>query len=298
MLDEGQTEKTIAREIFSILSKIRDEFDDIKKAAFSQAEVNIYVCVEAIEVITQNSKLQEAINREQAIISMPVVEDKEQKFNEELQDEKKKNNYNQYPLIIDVELSKYLDEEVRERQLLQFGHFVLNEEYCARDWLNIRELVETREISKKIVSSIVKHINSRHLKNVVILGMDMVGALLAARVAFELKFPMSYFVSVKNTELNATQEIDFEIKPDEEVIIITESIATFKTLTSALNRYNLYKKVDSIYTIFYRKTPFDLKENNELLKKTYSVNSSFPIELVKKSKCSYKANNCFAKNKH
>lgn len=298
MLDEGQTEKTIAREIFSILSKIRDEFDDIKKAAFSQAEVNIYVCVEAIEVITQNSKLQEAINREQAIISMPVVEDKEQKFNEELQDEKKKNNYNQYPLIIDVELSKYLDEEVRERQLLQFGHFVLNEEYCARDWLNIRELVETREISKKIVSSIVKHINSRHLKNVVILGMDMVGALLAARVAFELKFPMSYFVSVKNTELNATQEIDFEIKPDEEVIIITESIATFKTLTSALNKYNLYKKVDSIYTIFYRKTPFDLKENNELLKKTYSVNSSFPIELVKKSKCSYKANNCFAKNKH
>ena len=89
----------------------------------------------------------------------------------------------------------------------------------------------------------------------------MVGALLAARVAFELKFPMSYFVSVKNTELNATQEIDFEIKPDEEVIIITESIATFKTLTSALNKYNLYKKVDSIYTIFYRKTPFDLKEN-------------------------------------
>ena len=83
------------------------------------------------------------------------------------------------------------------------GYVIFLKSMFKSESLNIRELVETREISKKIVGSIVKHINSREPENVVILGMDMVGALLAARIAFELKFPMSYFVSVKNERYNS-----------------------------------------------------------------------------------------------
>lgn len=297
-LDEGSTEKAIANEIVEIFSKVRGEFEDIKKIAFSDSEVNILIYVQRIDVISHIEKIQEEIDRAQAIISMPIVEKKEIDSKEEEKEGITITDTNQYPIEIDAELARYLDEEVRERQLLQFGHFILNEEYCARDWLNIRELVETREISKKIVSSIVKHLNSRRLEKVVILGMDMVGALLAARVAFELKFPMSYFVSVKNTDFNSIQEIDFDINEDERVIIITESIATFKTLRNALKKYGLEEKVDSIYTIFYRKTSFDINENDCLLNITYSINNSFPIELVEKEKCVYKAENCFAKNRH
>lgn len=296
MLDEGSTEKAIVDEIVNVLSKIRSEFIDIKKIAFSDSEVNILVYVERIEVIS--NKLQEEINKAQAIMTLPVAEQNDEVSKEEPNKEVIIKDANHYPVEIDVELSKYIEEEVRERQLLQFGHYILNEEYCARDWLNIRELVETREISKRIVSSIVKHINSRRLENVVILGMDMVGALLAARVAFELKFPMSYFVSVKNADINSLQEIDFYLKEDEKVIIITESIATFKTLKNALSKYNLCGKVDSIYTIFYRKALNAIGENDDLIKMTYSINNSFPIELAEKEKCVYKSEKCFAKNKH
>ena len=63
-------------------------------------------------------------------------------------------------------------------------------------------------------------------------------------------------------------------------------------------KYGLEEKVDSIYTIFYRKTSFDINENDCLLNITYSINNSFPIELVEKEKCVYKAENCFAKNRH
>lgn len=295
-LDEGSTEKAIASEIVDVLSKIRKEFTDIRKCAFSDPKVAIFVCVERVDAVSYNEKLQAKIDRAQAIISMPVVEQKSEGLINK-QDDLYENN-TQYPVEVDYELSKYIEEEVRERQLLQFGHYILNEDYCARDWLDIRELVETREISKKIVSSIVKHINSRHLDNIVILGMDMVGSLIAARVAFQLKFPMSYFVSVKNAGYNSSQEIDFELKEHEKVIIITESIATFKTLKSAMVKYNLTEKLDSIYTIFYRKTPINITENNDLIKKTYSLNNSFPIELAEKEKCVYKKEKCFAKNKH
>lgn len=298
MLDQGSTEKAIANDIVEILSKIRGEFEEIKTIAFSDSEVNILIYVQKIEVISTAEKLQDEINKAQARVSMPIVQKDINEFREEKKDEGDIKEVNKEPIEFDEDLSKYLEEEVRERQLLQFGHYVLNEEYCARDWLNIRELVETREISKKIVSSIVKHVNSREPENVVILGMDMVGALLAARIAFELKFPMSYFVSVKNASYNSTQEIDFDLKEGEKVIIITESIATFKTLKTAIKRYGLEGKVDSIYTVFYRKTLLNIRENDDLIRKTYSINNSFPIELVEKRKCTYKLEKCFAKNNH
>lgn len=254
MLDQGSTEKAIANDIVEILSKIRGELEEIKTIAFADSDVNILVYVQKIDVMSMTEKLQEEINKAQARVSMPVVQKEDNEFREEKKDESVIEAIKNEPIEFDEELSKYLEEEVRERQLLQFGHYVLNEEYCARDWLNIRELVETREISKKIVGSIVKHINSREPENVVILGMDMVGALLAARIAFELKFPMSYFVSVKNERYNSTQEIDFELKEGEKVIIITESIATFKTLKNAIERYGLEEKIDSICTLsfFYK----------------------------------------------
>ena len=297
-LDEGSTEKAIANEIVEIFLKVRSEFDDIKKIAFSDSEVDILIYVNRIEIVSHNERIREEIDKAQGIISMPIVEKEGDNSDEKDGKQTAIIENNQYPIEIDPELARDLDEEVRERQLLQFGHFILNEDYCARDWLNIRELVETREISKKIVNAIAKHINSRRLENVVILGMDMVGALLAARVAFELKFPMSYFVSVKNTDYNSIQEIDFDIKEDEKVIIITESIATFKTLKNALEKYGIKDKVDSIYTIFYRKTLLDANEQKYFMKKTFSINNSFPIELVEKSKCVYKAEKCFAKNRH
>ena len=185
LIDQGSTEKAVADEISEVYRKVKNEFSEIKKKAFSEASLKAYVPIEEIKVASENESLQKEIDKAQSIMSLSAIQNKEA---ESVSLEKKNVENFSIPLVIDAELEKMLTEEVRERQLLQFGHYLLTDEYCARDWLDIRELVETRDISKKIVSTIVKHINSRETEKITILGFDMVGALLASRVAFALSF--------------------------------------------------------------------------------------------------------------
>ena len=295
LIDQGSTEKAVADEISEVYRKVKNEFSEIKKKAFSEASLKAYVPIEEIKVVSGNESLQKEIEKAQSIMSLSAIQNKEA---ESVSLEKKKVENFSIPLVIDAELEKGLTEEVRERQLLQFGHYLLTDEYCARDWLDIRELVETRDISKKIVSAIVKHINSQEMDKITILGFDMVGALLASRVAFALQLPMSYIVSAKNTDCNSVQDIDFKVEVNEKVIIITESTVTFKTLDDTIKKYGLENKVEAIYTVFYRESDIESEQKEKYVRKTYSINNAFPIEIVKKEQCIYQKNKCFAKNKH
>ena len=295
LIDQGSTEKAVADEISEVYRKVKNEFSEIKKKAFSEGSLKAYVPIEEIKVVSGNESLQKEIEKAQSIMSLSAIQNKEA---ESVSLEKKKVENFSIPLVIDAELEKGLTEEVRERQLLQFGHYLLTDEYCARDWLDIRELVETRDISKKIVSAIVKHINSQEMDKITILGFDMVGALLASRVAFALQLPMSYIVSAKNTDCNSVQDIDFKVEVNEKVIIITESTVTFKTLDDTIKKYGLENKVEAIYTVFYRESDIESEQKKKYVGKTYSMNNAFPIEIVKKEQCIYQKNKCFAKNKH
>lgn len=295
LIDQGSTEKAVADEISAVYRKVKNEFSEIKKIAFSEARLKAYIPIEEIKVASENESLQKEIDKAQSIMSLSAIQNKEE---ESVSLEEKNVENFSIPLVIDAELEKMLTEEVRERQLLQFGHYLLTDEYCARDWLDIRELVETRDISKKIVSTIVKHINSREMEKITILGFDMVGALLASRVAFALQLPMSYIISAKNTDCNSVQDIDFKVEANEKVIIITESTVTFKTLDDTIKKYGLEDKVEAIYTVFYRESDIESEQKEKYVRKTYSMNNAFPIEIVKKEQCIYQKNKCFAKNKH
>lgn len=293
-IERGDTERSIANDISEVILKIEKELKAINEKCFSKTDVRGFIYISHIQAVTKNKSLHDEIQKEQSIVDLPKLEVDKKNIEEEIV-EYETNDKIQLPPIIDNELAKKICEEVKERKLLEFGHYRLNDVYCARDWLNVMELVETREISKRIVSAIVKHINSRNMDNIVVLGMDMVGALLAARVSFALQKPMSYFVSIKNQQYNSQQDIDFEIKENEKVVIITESVVTFKTIDDAVNKYGLNDKIDSIYTVFYRKTEME-GCGKVYLDKIYSVNNDFPIEVVKKDKCIY--NRCLATNRH
>lgn len=136
------------------------------------------------------------------------------------------------------------------------------------------------------------------MENVIILGMDMVGSLLASRVAFLLQCPMSYCVSPKNSAYNASEELNVEIKDDYKVIIITESIVTFLTMQETIEKYRLNDKIDSIYTVFFRKPNSYNQECQSIPYPVYSLNNDFPIEIVEKANCCYKEGECYAKNRH
>ena len=291
--DSGGTKKAVANDIVDVVLKIEKELKAIKEKCFSKKDIRGFIYINSIQVITEIKDLDNEIKNAQSIVDFPSRDVDKTNLSDETKNIE--NDRHMMPSIIDDDLASKISEEVRERQLLKFGHYRLNDIYCARDWLNVMEIVETRELSKCIVSSIVKHINSRNVNDVVILGMDMVGALLAGRVAFALQKPMSYFVSLKNQEYNSEQDIEFEIKDSENVIIITESIVTFNTIDSAVTKYHLEGKVDSIYTVFYRKTNLTGR-GKKYIEKTYSINNDFPIEIVNKEKCIYK--NCIATNRH
>lgn len=292
----GDTEKSIAYEISNVVMKIEKELKIIKERCFSKPEVRSFVFLDKIQAKTKLESLEVEIQKEQSILNLPMLDTEFENASKQMTEEEYVITEKKIqPNIIDLELSKKISEEVRERQLLKFGHYRLNDIYCARDWLNVMELVETREISKKIVNAIVKHINARDLDNIVILGMDMVGALLAARIAFALQKPMSYFVSLKNQQFNSEQDIEFKIQSDEKVVIITESIATFKTIEDAINEYGLSENVDSIYTVFYRKTQLSNLDNT-YVDKTFSLNNDFPIEIVEKNRCIHKE--CLGTNRY
>ena len=86
--------------------------------------------------------------------------------------------------------------EVNNRSLIKIGHFLLTKEYCARDWIDTLEVVETKVILNKIVNAIVKHINNSGYDDYIIAGVDLVGTLLASRIAFTLQ-PHPYNINQK-----------------------------------------------------------------------------------------------------
>ena len=300
--DAAETYTAISKDIIEVHSKANNEFVSIKKKAFSESDVSIYVYnLEApISIVTKENELNDEIQKAQARMALDEKdeekEDDNQSHRKKLENSKCKQEF--IPKVIDKDLEIEISEEINKRQLLEFGHFLLNDKYCARDWINVRELVETMKISKKMVNTIIKHINTRGVNNVIILGMDMVGALLASRVAFLLQYPMSYCVSLKNRDFNSSDELIIEVKEDYKVIIITESIVTFLTMKETIKSYKLEDKIDSIYTVFFRRPSLEIQDSQSISYTVYSLNNDYPIEIVEKDNCYYKEGECFAKNRH
>ena len=164
----------------------------------------------------------------------------------------------------------------------------------SRDWIDTREVVETKKILNKLVDVIVKDINSNDHNDYAIIGIDLVGSLLASRIAFALQKPLSYIVSEKEELSNASPEIELSIENTSDIILITDVIVTYDTILKAIDKYRLKTRIDSIYTIFYRPN-YRIKVNNEFVSKTYSINNMFSIELFEKKECVYK--NCIALNR-
>lgn len=287
-LDESQTEKSLAREIVDIYSEIKKKLDEALEIAFSNSDVSKYVAVKNIKIVTSIEMLDKEIQDNLSVKSLIQV-----KNNEDNNDVTKVAE-NKMPVVIDYELEKEIYAEVNKRGLIKFGHYLLNKEFCARDWIDTREVVETKKILFKLVEAIVKDINSKRSKEIIVIGVDLVGALLASRVAFSLQCPFTYIVSEKDEKNNASQEIEVNINQGKDIVLITDAIVTYDTIRKALVKYSLEDKVYLIYTIFYR--PSDVS-GGDFIGKTFSINNMFKIELFPKKKCAYNKNDCKALNR-
>lgn len=292
-LDEGNTEKSLSRDLVEIYLEVEKKLQEAIKLAFVGKTFRTYVYVKKVELITQNKTLDKEIQDKLSVCSL--TKDKkeiDQVVEQKVIEESLKKSV---PRVINPELEKIIFDEVNKRNLIKFGHYLLNEKYCARDWIDTQEVVETKVILNKVVEAIVKDINSKEHKKYIIVGVDLVGTLLASRVAFSLQSPLSYIVPEKDENNNANQEIELNIEEDAEIILVTDAIVTYDTIHKAISKYGLANRIDSIYTIFFRQSD-KVECKSVYLEKTHSINNAFYIELYEKEICMYNKNKCIARN--
>ncbi len=327
-MDASQSILSLAQEIMNIVVKIRDEIKMANKIVFSTKDFHQMVYIQDISFNTNNNELEkkthEAIDyRKTAIVNSlekpseniketltEIIKEKDNKNDEIASLEKRKldsldvlkENKNKLeetgPKVLDEKIEEELSKEVIQRGLIQFGHYILNNDYCARDWIDTRELIETKKILSKIVGVIVKNLNGLEEESVII-GVDLIGALVAARVSFTLQNPLTYVVSSKNEGLNADMEVEISPRLLENKIpvLITDVIVSYETIKKIIEKYKINTEKILIVTVFYRPSKEYGSESN-FIEKTVSLNNKYPIELYNKLDCRYnKKGGCFAKNR-
>lgn len=318
LLDGGNTAPALARDILEGYEKIQKEWTSIKKIIVDDSGEKLnrkrIFPAENIEIQCSIQEIQKELNKLKnaslgKFVESNSIASKDESKDSNNQQQKTSNKEGKVELV-DIKLAQELEKEINKRHLLKVGHFLLDADYCARDWIDIKEIVETGTIADEIVKCFVNHIkgNYNHSKKYLLVGLDIEGALLASKVAMELKMPFSYIIPVKEKNSSSVMESGISVKEYDSLILITDAIVTYDTIRRALDeikseKQNIYDcelldKVEWIYSIFYRESAIEIAKNNDCLKeKTFCGNKGFPIEVFKKECCQYnKSKRCFALN--
>lgn len=208
------------------------------------------------------------------------------------------------PEVIDENYRKTLGSTIKRKHLLKMGHFLLDETYCARDWIDTKEIVETQSIVDEVITCFTKHMNTHFSgeDHYLILGLDLAGAVLASRVGMTLQKPFSYLIPAKDIKNNAGPDVVVEIGEYDKYVIFTDAIVTFETIKKVYESMRKndqdYKGILQIYTVFYREpAQMKIEKNDKLIKKTACISNEFTAELFEKEKCPYKDERCYAVNR-
>lgn len=209
--------------------------------------------------------------------------------------------------ILDDRLANKISAKIDgngENGLTVQGHYVVTEDYCERDWINLREVVVDKVIADEIIQKIACEIADQYGSNTkrpIIVGMEDNGLILASQIASRLGYPFTYVIPKNfNWEKSSSKEKFVEFDAYDKIIIITDAIATFQTLGATCEQYEILDKVCKIYTVLYR-TPKDKRffhENAEkLMKKMTACCDKYDIEVHERKKCPDNNSRCKAVNK-
>lgn len=322
MIEAGDTAEVLSRRILDVYNKINKEWSDIYRLVIEQSsqkiDIKSFFPISRISLSCEIPGVADELERQIEIVNpvrtwtddspiksikTGIIEKGYDGSGAEFSAEEAKVT------LIDKEFSDFLTSEVKKRHLLKGGHFLLDDIYCARDWVDTREIIETKSLSDEIIVRIIESIRKSRDQNnsCLIIGLDLEGALLASRVAFGLKLAFSYIIPVREYSKSSKKEIDISVKQFDDLILISDAIVSYDTINKALknicrseqiSNQELMRKLKQIYTVFYRENSLvKLDDVHELVKKTYSLNQDFPVEIRKRLECSYlKKGECIAKN--
>lgn len=291
----GESWDSIADCLVLILSEVEKKLREASELCFSKSELKKSIAVHSVQLITEISELQIIIEKALSRRSFSrnkinVISESVDTDGNKLKQESKKT----IPYVIDKDIEILLSKEVEKRKLLCFGHFRLTSKLCARDWINTKELVETRSINSKIVKAICMDINNKQNgDDYVVVGVGLVGTIVASRVAFSLHCPLSYIITEKDEINNSNQETQIYLPDGKKIILITDVVVTFESIIRLMELHSFSERVISIYSLFYRKNE-EIK-NERIVSITRCLNAKYDIELFERKNCKYKEK-CIAVN--
>lgn len=297
-INDGSDLDDIRDFLITLYKELELELSEIKTKVFDTYEAAHYVQLKEIVFKTNNKELETRLITKMRL--MNHGQHKSYSYQES-------DDYNTQPVnhdeihqgkisLVSDDIAKRLSKEVSARNLLKFGHFRLDNQYCARDWIDTRELVETEKILSEMVKHIITHISTNISEVDLIIGVDLVGSLLASRLGFPLNCPMTYVIPDIVIPYSSRQDIDVNISQYNRIIIVVDSIVTGETLKKLIYERELENKIVAIYTMFYRNCHAPMFLEDSLLSKTYCLNNSYGAEVYDMKNCPYKEKKCMARN--
>lgn len=203
--------------------------------------------------------------------------------------------------LLDMQLSEELKKVGIENMEVP-GHYIVSDEYCARDWIELQNIVADNQLVQKIAQYMVKDIINSHLldkkQKVIFVATESNGVILAAPIAYQLKQPFTYLVPYnRNMKKCSEQEKKVDLSKYDNIILFTDAIATFRSLGNTIRGYGITNKICKIYAILYRK-PQEVKyldEDAAYLASKLSVCYNGPsLEIHMRKKC--QREKCVAEN--
>jgi len=314
-IQSGDSIQNLADQIERVYGKIKKEFDKFEEFVNSNLIYSGLIGLKQIIISTGNKELHNQIMKKEGIIGMRVaggglvtVDLNNQNLDGEEKTIQEKNNEQDNeqstllkPTVISPKCSIELEKFIEERNLFQVGHFLLQDSICARNWIDIAEIIETEKQFRKCIQEFVSHIQKKmsEVDDYIIVGLDAKGMLIASRIAFILNRPFSYVVPAKAKKNSGSIDNDLVLK-EEKVILVTDAISTFDTVNSVITEYSISDKVKAIYALFFRNSVDEnyIQYHSDLVKMTYILNDTFDIEIYKNNNCRYKdTKKCKACNK-
>lgn len=215
------------------------------------------------------------------------------------------------PLILSADVQKKLDNFIIQHKLVATGHFYMAGSWCARDWVDTTKILEQPELLDDCVQPMVQHIKKNFsLENTAILGIDLNGTLMGARIAAELQCAFALLIPPQES-FNPDSRVS--LGQFEHVIYITDAIMSGTTIADVTEQHGLESKVLGIYTLLYRrpipyimaKTPGCVETENfekslvQDISPVYCISDTFSSEVICRAECTWKdrKTGCIACNK-
>lgn len=204
--------------------------------------------------------------------------------------------------VLDDILSQQIKKQVQKCNLLHIGHYQLNTIHCARDWVETKDLIDQSPLTNDILREFSNHIwESFKTEEFTVVGLDLMGAKIAAQIGFLLRKPFTYVIPAHQHSRVDLHEIQVPgIPPNHKIVLVTDSIVTALTVSQVIDANQWGNRVLSVYTVLYRKPKsFQNDEAIQLPCSIYALNTDFPAEIALVSDCPYGnyPNSCRAENK-